>query len=86
MQKRSCKKTTILRKKSKNFFKNGNNNNNNNNNNKIRKNVEMLIKIWKKIKFLKEMDKKSCKLISNEKKDFLEIISKARKPSKKKSK
>ena len=69
MQKRSCKKTTILRKKSKNFFKNGNNNNNNNNNNnKIRKNVEMLIKIWKKIKFLKEMDKKSCKLISNEKK------------------
>ena len=40
----------------------------------------------KKNKFLKEMDKKSCKLISNEKKDFLEIISKARKPSEKKSK
>lgn len=80
MQKRSCKKTTKLRKKSKTFFKNGNNNN------KIRKNVEMLIKIWKKNKFLKEMDKKSCKLISNEKKDFLEIISKARKPSEKKSK
>ena len=30
------------------------------------------------------MDKRSCKLISNEKKDFLEIISKARKPSEKK--